>query len=738
MKRSNFKATGMGCAGCAAHINRILNEQKGVKSAMVNFVSGRATVEYDENKCNIDSLIKAVNDAGYGLVPDEGEDEDDIDDRERKEYKSLVTKVVSSVILSILLMIVGMVYNGRMAGVLMWLLATPVVFWCGGRFFANSGKQLRHKMCSMDTLVALSSGVSYFFSLFNLAFPTIWISRGVTPHLYFEASAMVVTFVLVGKLLENRAKRQTTSAVRKLIGLKPKMVTLVDGEKEKSVDVDSVRPGDMIMARPGERIAVDGVVAEGNTYIEESMLTGEPIAVFKKEGSKVFSGTVNQNGNIIYKAENVGEKTLLSQIIYITRQAQDSKPPIQNTVDKIASVFVPIIILISIVTFILWLILDPSNGFSYGLLCALTVLVIACPCALGLATPTAISVGIGLGAENGILIKDAGCLETASSVKAVVFDKTGTLTEGKPEVREVYYSIPEKSISILSELYALESKSEHPLSGAIKAYAEARLDSNISVKISEFCSEPGLGISGVAVFPDGTKVKVNAGSIRFMSKVGVNITSELSDKAATMKGTLVWFSEDGEVSAILSISDKIRKTAKEGVELLEKIGIRTYILSGDRRSSAARVASELGVDGLKAEALPSDKLGFIRGLQADGTPTAMVGDGINDSAALAQADLGIAIGKGSDIAIDSAGITLSSADIRKVASSIRLSRLTVRTLRENLFWAFIYNVISIPIAAGVLYPICGVLLNPMIASAAMALSSISVVANSLRLKFKKI
>lgn len=737
MTKKYFKATGMGCAGCAARINTVLNEQRGVKEANVSFVSGRAMVEFDESQCNTDALVKAVKDAGYGLIPEDDENEDDAEKREHKEHKTTVIKMASAAILSISLMVVGMIY-GNQAGITMWILSTPVVFWCGKQFFSNAWKQLRHRMCSMDTLVALSSGVSYLFSIFNLTFPSFWTSKGIEPHLYFEASSMVVTFVLIGKLLESNAKRQTTTAVRKLIGLKPRTVTLVDGNEEKSVDVETIKPGDIIAAHPGERIAVDGIVTDGSSYIDESMLTGEPVAVSKSTGSKVFTGTINHNGYIRYKAEKIGEETILSQIINMTQHAQDSKPPIQKTVDKVASVFVPAIILIAIISFIAWCILDQADGFSHGLLAALTVLVIACPCALGLATPTAITVGIGLGAANGILIKNAECLESASSIKAVVMDKTGTLTEGKPKIHDEYFKNPERKDYILAELYGLEARSEHPLAEAVKDYVKSQYPVAIPVIINDFSTATGLGICGTALLPDGSRIEVNAGSDRFMSMQGVNIPETLTRKAPSMHGTLIWFSEDGEASAVLAVSDQVRNTAKEGIGLLKNMGIDTYILTGDRKESAANVASELGVRGIRAEALPSDKVEFIRSIQSSGIKTAMVGDGINDSAALAQSDLGIAMGKGSDIAIDSAGITLTGDDLRKVAGAIKLSRLTVKTLRENLFWAFIYNVVGIPIAAGALYPVCGFLLNPMVASAAMALSSISVVSNSLRLKFRKL
>ena len=737
MTRKNFKATGMGCAGCAARINTVLDGQPGVKEASVSFVSGRATVEFDEQQCSTGALIKAVEDAGYGLVPEEDEDENDAENRELREHKTLIIKTSIAATLSLAIMMTGMLPDDR-GGIAMWILATPAVFWCGGKFFSNAWKQLKHGMCSMDSLVALSTGVSYMFSLFNLAFPAFWTGKGIEPHLYFEASAMVVTFVLAGKLLENRAKRKTTSAVRKLIGLKPDKVTLISGSAEKIVDVATIVPGDIIVAHPGERIAVDGIVTEGSTYIDESMLTGEPVPTFKEAGDKVFTGTINQNGCIRYRAEEVGEKTMLSRIIQMTRRAQDSKAPIQRTVDKVASVFVPAIILISIISFTAWLILDPADGFTHGLLAAVTVLVIACPCALGLATPTAITVGIGLGAENGILIKDAECLERAASIKAAVLDKTGTLTEGHPEVRKALFADEGHKESALNRLASLESMSEHPLSGAVVEYAKGQYRPLIPVKVNDFQTVPGLGVSGSEILPDGSEVKVNAGSSRYMTMLGVNVPPALSYKAGRMAGTVIWLAENGEATAVISVSDAVRDTAKEGIDRLKDMAIDTYILTGDSKAAAEIVAGELGVSGLRAEALPSDKLEFIRGLQEHGIRTAMVGDGINDSAALAQADLGIAMGKGSDIAMDSAGITLTCPDLRKVAGAIRLSRLTVRTLRENLFWAFIYNVIGIPIAAGVLYPVCGFLLNPMIASAAMALSSISVVTNSLRLKSKKL
>ncbi len=761
--RKTFKATGMGCAGCAARINTVLSEQPGVKHASVSFVSGKATVEFDETQCNTESLVKAVKDAGYGLSPDDEEENDDKDEHERKESKLQSINLIISTSLSLAILSAEL-YNSEYSGVLMWILSTPAVFWCGRNFYSSAWKQLKHRFCSMDTLIALSTGISYFFSLFNLAFPALWTSKGIEPHLYFSAASMVITFVLIGKMLENRAKRQTTSAIRQLMELRPRTVTVLVGNTERRANIADIISGDILVAHPGEKIAVDGTVTDGDTYIDESMLTGEAKPIRKCNGAKVYAGTINQNGNIRYRADEVGDKTVLSQIIRMTQQAQDSKAPIQSAVDKVASIFVPAIIGIAVISLIAWLVLDPANGLSHGILAAVTVLAISCPCALGLATPTAISVGMGLGAKNGILIKDAECLERAASVSAVIMDKTGTLTEGRPKVTQAHFASEKMKRAILAKFKALESLSEHPLAKAVVAYADENIfggtasnelvtsaeDTSESCRsekpdscalrtveptgITDFNTEAGLGVRGNWTVTDGKVITLRAGSAKYMEMNGIDFPKSLAGKAKDMAGTTVWFAEGNNAISVLSISDKLRDSALDGIRELKKMGITTHILSGDSRAATETIAKELGINEFHAESLPADKVEYIKQLQSAGYTTAMIGDGINDSAALAQSDVGIAMGKGSDIAISSAGITLINNDLRKVSSAIKLARMTVKTLKGNLFWAFIYNVISIPIAAGILYPICGFLLNPMLASAAMALSSISVVTNSLLLK----
>lgn len=618
MIRKKFKVGGMGCTSCAVRVNKVLQNVEGVSSASVNFSLACASVEYDEKRCSVSALEKSVKDAGYTLT--EVEDEDDIDgDPDRKDsMKALKTKVIGSVLISLVVMLLCFACNCTYAGFLQWALSSVALVWCGGVFFRNTFLQLKHGMSSMDTLVSLSTGISYVFSVFNLLFPSFWLEREVEPHLYFDSSVMVISFVLIGKYLEKRATFKTTAAIRKLVALRPKEVEIMTGGVPVKVAASEVQKENLVLSYPGQRIAVDGIVVQGQSRIDESMLTGESSLVHKNVGEKVYAGSVNMESRIVYRAQQVGQETVLSRIIQLTRRAMESKAPVQHKVDKIASVFVPVVLSVSVLTLLLWSLLSPGAGFTRGLLCAVTVLVIACPCALGLATPTAITVGMGLGAQHGILIKDATCLQQACRVSDVVFDKTGTLTEG------------------------------------------------------------------------------------------------------LSKG-----------------QDRLRPEAEEAVRDLKEQGVEVHILSGDKSEIVQAVAAELGIENARAELLPAEKLAYIEELQDKGRVVAMVGDGINDSAALAKSDLGIAMAQGTDIAIDSAGVTLVGADLRKISSVLRLSRLTVRTVRENLFWAFIYNLFAIPVAAGALYPVCGVLLSPMAASAAMALSSVCVVTNSLRCATRK-
>lgn len=610
--KKNFPVTGMGCASCVARVQKAISEVKGVSSCNVSLASNSAQVEFDPAVTNPEQLSKAVSDAGYGLIVGDEEDAEEEADRLQEDYyKSLKRDMLLAAILALLVMLLGMGFGDMpWNGYLLWLLATPAVFWCGRRFFIAAWKQARHGSANMDTLVALSTLISYLFSLFNLLFPQAWTSRGIEPLLYFESSAMIVAFILIGRVLEERAKHSTTASIRELMGLQPKTVNL--------------KPGDMFKVKPGERIPADGEVVGGESFVDESMLTGEPVAVSKTIGSKVYAGTMNQRGTFQMRANKVGKDTMLSAIIKMVKDAQGSKAKIQNIVDKVAAVFVPAILAASVMTLIAWLIFDPAEGVSRGLLAMVSVLVIACPCSLGLATPTALIAGIGNGARQGILIKDADSLQVARSIDAIVLDKTGTITK-------------------------------------------------------------------------------------------------------ELKG-------DEIPTATSDFVDEVKETSAGAVAELKEMGLDVYMLSGDNPERAGKVAAKVGIDNVVSGVLPGDKQNFVRKLQAEGRKVGMAGDGINDSPALALADLSIAMGDGTDIAMNAAMVTIVTSDLKKISQLIKLSRRTSKIIKENLFWAFFYNVLAVPIAAGVLYPVNGFMLNPMIAAACMAMSSVCVVLNSLRLR----
>lgn len=731
--RQNFPVLEMSCAACASRVDKTLNRQPGVISASVNYATATATVEYIPEECSPESLKSAIQAAGYDLII-ETEQNNPIDKAEEahlKKYRKLKQRTLAAICLSLPISIISMYFiDIPYASYLTWLLSTPVVFGLGRDFYINAWKQLKHGSANMDTLVANSTGIAYLFSLFNLFFPDFWLSRGIQPQIYFEASSMIIAFILLGRTLEERAKGNTSAALRKLMGLQPKTVTRVTPNGQlQEVAVNLVVPGDRLQVKPGEKIAVDGIVREGSSYVDESMLSGEPVAVKKQAGSKVYAGTINQKGSFIFTAERVGSETMLSQIIRMVQEAQGSKAPVQKTVDRIAAVFVPAILSIALLTFFLWFFLSPSEGFTHGLLAAVTVLIIACPCALGLATPTAIMVGIGKGAENGILIKDAECLEVAKKIDTVVLDKTGTLTEGKPVMTDLIWETESPKLTNL--FFSLEKRSEHPLAEAVVSALKGE-----NLPLTDFESLTGTGICG--------KTENNtyyAGNLRLLNEHNITVSNRLAEAASRFTEeakTVIWFANETEALAVAAITDQIKDTSKQAINTLKERGIEVYMLTGDSRKTAAVLAQKAGIPHFRAEVLPAQKADFIRELQQQGKHVAMVGDGINDSAALAQADLSIAMGKGSDIAIDVAKITIISSDLRKIADAIHLSTLTVRTIRENLFWAFIYNLIGIPVAAGILYPVCGFLLNPMIAGAAMAMSSVSVVTNSLRLRKKKL
>jgi Cu2+-exporting ATPase len=736
IRKATFPVLGMGCASCAARIDKTLNNQKGVLSASVNYAAETAMIEYNTSETSPELLREAVQEAGYDLLIDQNGEEDEDDEAEHarsEKFRKLKQRTIWAVALSVPVVIIGMFFMEMPhANEIMWLLSTPVIFWFGRDFFINALKQLKHASANMDTLVALSTGIAYFFSLFNMLFPDFWLSRGVHPHVYFEAAAVIIAFILLGRLLEEKAKGNTSSAIKKLMGMQPKTVTIVNEQGiQTEIPVNRIKTGNILIVKPGEKIAVDGTVIEGSSYVDESMLTGEPVPVLKEINSDIFAGTINQKGSFRFYAKKVGKNTLLAQIIRMVQDAQGSKAPVQKLVDRIAAIFVPVIISISILSFILWMLFDPANGFTHGLLAMVTVLIIACPCALGLATPTAIMVGIGKGAENGILIKDAESLETAKKVNTVVLDKTGTITEGKPIVTDIYWLDNDNKKSIF---YSLEKLSEHPLADAVTQYF-SNTDTD-PVSINNFESITGKGIKGSI---DGAYWY--AGNSKLISDNNIHIDPKLSQKAeewTSASKTIIWFSDDKEAQAVAAISDKIKESSLKAISKLHDAGIEVYMLTGDNDATAREIASKAGITNYKAEVLPNEKADFIKGLQQTGKIVAMVGDGINDSAALAQADLSIAMGKGSDIAMDVAQMTIISSDLNKIPEAIKLSKLTVRTIRQNLFWAFIYNLIGVPLAAGILYPINGFLLNPMIAGIAMALSSVSVVTNSLRLKAKKI
>ena len=735
--KKSFPITGMSCASCAASVETTLKEEPGVVKAAVNYANSSASVEYIPGVADINHFKQSVQSSGYDLmIEDNEESADNLEKQKHSDYQTLRRRTILSIIFSIPIVLIGMVFmNIPYADYIMWALATPVVLIFGQQFFINAWKQAKHRSANMDTLVALSTGIAYLFSVFNTLYPQFWTSRGLDAHVYFEAAAVVITFILLGKMMEEKAKSNTSSAIKKLIGLQPKTVVRINNEGSESViKISEVQVGDHLLVKPGEKIPVDGMVVSGNSFVDESMISGEPIAREKKKDEKVLAGTVNQKGSFVFEAEKVGGDTMLAHIIKMVQEAQGSKAPVQKLVDKIAGIFVPLVMAAAVLSFIAWIILGGENGVTHGLLAMITVLVIACPCALGLATPTAIMVGVGRGAENGILIKDAESLEQAKNINAIILDKTGTITEGHPQVIDIAWKNEVNIAELSSVLYSLESQSEHPLADSITHYFQSRNIQKINPE--SFGSITGAGVS--AIF---NKEKYYAGSFKMITEKQIVIPEELKNKTEKwLKDafTVIWFADKKNALAAVAIADKIKSTSKEAVQQLQEMGIEVYMVTGDNEKTAASVSKSVGIKHFKAETLPDEKALFVKELQQQGKKVAMVGDGINDSQALAQADVSIAMGKGTDIAMDVAKMTLISSDLNHIPKAIQLSKQTIKVIRENLFWAFVYNVIGIPIAAGILYPFTGFLLNPMIAGAAMALSSVSVVSNSLRLKFIKL
>ena len=724
-----YPVVGMHCAACAARINKVLGKQAGVVECSVNLAANNVSLKYDSTVTTAENLAEAVDRMGFRLIVDSG-GETEAESEGKKRYKKLKTNTLWAILLSFPIVLLSMVFmNVPYANEIMALLATPVVLYFGRGFFVNAWKQLKQKSANMDTLVALSIGVAYLFSLFNMLYPEFWLKRGVQPHVYFEASSVIVAFILLGRTLEEKAKGNTTTAIKKLIGLAPKTAMLVsDDGSMNEVVIETIKVGDLIAVRPGEKIPVDGVVESGTSYVDESMLSGEAVPVSKTVDGTVYAGTINQKGSFKFRATKVGSDTMLAMIIRMVQEAQGSKAPLQRIVDKVAGVFVPVIVSIAMLSMILWIALGGDDGVVHGILAFVTVVIIACPCALGLATPTAIMVGIGKGAENGILIKDAKSLEVAKNIDVVVLDKTGTITEGHPEVADV---VPAEGIDIdavANAVYSLESQSEHPLAEAIVMHfkmADAQL-----LEVRQFESVAGHGVEGVVA---GRPYYV--GNAKYLRSKGVKLESYLETRANELEQaamTVVWVADDERSLGIISVVDKVKQSSVEAVSRLHDMGITIYMLTGDNRATAEAVASQVGIQYYKASVLPQGKAEFIKKMQQEGHCVAMVGDGINDSAALAQADIGIAMGRGSDIALDISKMAIVKNDLTKIPQAIKLSKRIVRTIHQNLFWAFVYNMIGVPVAAGILFPINGFLLNPMIAGAAMAMSSVSVVTNSLQ------
>ena len=792
MKKDTFTVLDMSCAGCAMNVEKKVQSLPGVAHASVNFAAGTLLVEYDPEQISPSRIQAGVQSVGYRVIVPEDNSEEQQADAKRSHYKQLRLKVIVAWVFAIPLMVVAMgLMHWRPANWIMLLLVLPIMCFSGRDFYIRAWKMLRKRSLNMDTLVSLSTLVAFLYSVFVTFYPGFFESRGIAAHVYYEAAGMILAFVLLGKLLEERAKNSTGSAIRGLMGLQPKTArVLVEGGSEacptaagptmmptpagaisgatmmsspakaiplteKEMPISMLQVGDRVVVRPGERIPVDGAVEDGLSYVDESMISGEPVAVEKHPGDNVLSGTINQHGSLTIKALQVGSGTVLAHIVRMVREAQGSKAPVQKLVDKVSAVFVPVVVVVSVISFILWMIIGGSTYFSLALLASVSVLVIACPCALGLATPTALMVGIGKAAQNHILIKDAYALENMGKVNCIVMDKTGTLTQGKPRVGTIIWT-KDPSETELSVFLSGEMKSEHPLADAVVQHLKEK--GITPVGLDHFESIPGKGIQfsyagqkyragnlnfvRAAAPAAATSAAASATSAAASAGISAGSGGPLSLESLLQKASdwqsegkgVVYFGDQAGILAVAALKDPVKDTTPRALELLGKMKIQVHMLTGDSASTAASVASELGIEHVVSGVLPQEKEAYIQKLQAEGKFVAMVGDGINDSQALARADVSIAMGKGTDIAMDVAMVTLTTSDLMLLPKAIELSRRTVRIIRQNLFWAFVYNTLGIPIAAGVLFPVTGLLLNPMWASAAMAFSSISVVLNSLRLR----
>ncbi len=735
--KERYKVSGMTCASCAISLESYLKPLEGVVQVSVNYPNQSVVLDYDCRIISMETIQQKAKEIGYDiLIEKDNGISKAFEEIEKKRLISLKSKLIFSAVFSVPIFIIAMFFMGKIPyeNWIMMFLSIPVLFWSGSEFFVIAWRKLQHFSANMDTLVALSTGVAFTFSVFNTVYPQYFLNNGVTPHVYYESAVIIISLILLGRFFEEQAKSKTSSAIKKLMGLKPKQVTVIRNGEEQIILFEEIMKGEHIILKPGDKVPVDGKVKKGESFIDESMISGEPIPVMKTKGDDVFAGTINQKGALRIIATKVGNETLLSQIIQLVEQAQASKPTIQKLADRVAGIFVPVVIGISILTFIVWYAIGPEPSYTYALLTLITVLIIACPCALGLATPTALMVGIGKGAEQGILIKDAQSLETAFKVDTLILDKTGTITEGKPMVTDIVWADETKSVQLGNILLAIESQSEHPIAEALVKHLKK--ETTTLIHAESFESITGMGAKVVV---EGTVYR--AGNERLMLANDIIIPNDLSQKAETLKSeakTVVYFSAGNKVEAIIAVADRVKESTISAMQQIQQMGIDVYMLTGDNEQTAAVIANKVGIKHFRANVMPAYKGNFVKELQERGKVVAMAGDGINDSHALAQSDVGIAMDSGTDIAMESAGITLIHSDLRQIAKAIMLSKATMRTIRQNLFWAFIYNLIAIPVAAGVLYPMFGFILNPMIAGAAMSMSSISVLTNSLRLKKRSI
>ena len=751
MAKTTLQLKGMSCASCANSVQRAIQQVSGVSNAEVNFAAEQASVEYNERRTSIEEIQSAVANAGYeasvrdalGMGQATGQEDAQARAERRAQQKALLIKTVASGFVGIVLVLgtLPMMLGADIPGWPMfihnrWLqlvLATPVLFWCGQSFYVGAWKAFTHRAANMNTLIALGTGAAYVYSLLVTLFPGFLLSQGLAPDVYYEAAVSIIALLLLGRYLENRARGQTSDAIRQLMGLQANTARVIRGDAAVDLPLEEVVVGDIVIVRPGEKIPVDGEVTEGSSTVDESMVTGEPVPVKKERGEEVIGATINKTGSFRFRASRVGKDTVLAQIVQLVQDAQGSKAPIQKLADQVTGWFVPVVIAIAIITFVLWFVI--VGNVTLALLTTVGVLIIACPCALGLATPTSIMVGTGKGAENGILIKDAESLERSHKIQTIVLDKTGTLTAGKPTVTD-YQTVRgvanSNELKLLQMAAAVEQNSEHPLAAAVVNYAQSQgIEKSKLTSAQNFEAVTGKGVQGIV---QGRLVQI--GTERWMQELNVD-TSRLQHRRQAWEAaakTTAWIVVDGKAEGLIGISDALKKTSQQAVSALQKMGLEVVMLTGDNQQTAAAIAQAVGIHRWFAEVRPDQKAVKIEQLQAEGKVVAMVGDGINDAPALAQADIGLSIGTGTDVAIAASDITLISGDLRGIATAIQLSKATIANIRQNLFFAFIYNAAGIPIAAGILYPIFGWLLNPIIAGAAMAFSSVSVVTNALRLR----